>query len=93
MVELNQTQLMADYDIFLKEVEKKKWKIKWNIWLSNNPFSSQQKQIQAFSSGYKIMESPKVIEDYFYNDDFKKQWHKSMGDYIEKNIDQYAQVF
>lgn len=72
MVELKQTQLLADYDTFLNEVEEKKWKIRWNIWQSNNPFSSQKKQLEAFSSGYKIMESPQKIEGYFYNDDFKK---------------------
>lgn len=92
MVELKQTKLLADYDIFLNEVEEKKWKIRWNIWQSNNPFSSQDKQIKAFSRGYKIMESPKKIEEYFCTDDFKKTWHMAMSGYIEEHLEQYAQI-
>ncbi|MBN8826566.1 MULTISPECIES: DUF4375 domain-containing protein [unclassified Spirosoma] len=90
MVELKQERLLTDYNIFLKEVEEKRTQLRWNTWRSNNPFYSQQKRLQAFSEGYKILKTPEIIEAYFYEDDFKGQWRKAMCDYIKRNADQYA---
>jgi Domain of unknown function (DUF4375) len=92
MVELNQTKLLKDYDIFLDEIQRKNRKLSWNSWLSNNPFASTKNRIQSFSDGYKILESPKLISSYFYSDEFKKQWDKSMCDYIESNYGQFAVI-
>ncbi|MEA5139429.1 DMP19 family protein [Arcicella rigui] len=92
MVELGQDKIIADYDEFLEEVEQKKMKLSWNIWQSNSPISNQRHRIKAFSDGYKILESTDTIEDYFDEEDFKRQWHKAMCDYIEQNIEQFSKV-
>jgi hypothetical protein len=90
MVELKQEQLLNDYDVFLKEVADKQAQLRRNNRLVNAPFSSQEKRLQAFSDGYKILQTPALINAYFYTEAFKSQWHKAMCDYIEEHIDQFA---
>ena len=51
---------------------------------------NMEKRKKAFADGYKDLPSAKTIEDYFYNEDFKKLFYKKVVDYIDKNLDQFV---
>jgi hypothetical protein len=56
----------------------------------NDPKNSWEKKAKSFQDGYSDIKSAKVIEDYFYKDDFKKYYYKTIVDYIDKNLDQFV---
>jgi hypothetical protein len=44
--------------------------------IANDPGINMEKRKKAFADGYKDLPSAKTIEDYFYNEDFKKCFTK-----------------
>lgn len=50
------------------------------------------KKWAAFVEGYDHLQSPKVIEDYFFAKKFKKLLYQDMCNYIERKIDLFAKV-
>jgi hypothetical protein len=56
----------------------------------NDPKNSWEKKAKSFQEGYSDIKSAKVIEDYFYKEEFKKQYYKTVVEYIDKNLDQFV---
>jgi hypothetical protein len=90
MVELNQTELLKFYDNFMEEVKKNKLKLNWYLSLSQSPILGRKLRHRAYLNGLELLKSPEELNDYFYSDEFKKQWDKAMSDYIERSIEQFA---
>ena len=58
--------------------------------IANDPGINMEKRKKAFADGYKDIPSAKTIEDYFYNEEFKKMFYKRVVDYIDKNLNQFV---
>ena len=56
----------------------------------NDPKNSWEKKAKSFQEGYSDIKSAKVIEEYFYKDDFKKLFYKTVVDYIDNHLDQFV---
>jgi hypothetical protein len=56
----------------------------------NDPKFSWEQKAKSFQEGYSDIKSAKVIEDYFYTDEIKKVYYKTVVDYIDKNLDQFV---
>ncbi|ULQ57140.1 DMP19 family protein [Flavihumibacter rivuli] len=56
----------------------------------NDPKFSWEEKAKSFQDGYSDVKSAKVLEDYFYTDDFKKVYYKTVVDYIDNNLDQFV---
>jgi hypothetical protein len=56
----------------------------------NDPKNSWKKKAKSFQEGYSDIKSAKAIEDYFYKDDFKKFFYKTVVDYIDNHLDQFV---
>jgi len=49
-----------------------------------------KKRWKTFADGYSELPSAKVIEDYFYDEKFKKEFYKTVVNYIDNNLDQFV---
>ena len=89
LVELNIEPLVSDYGRVLQELEKNadgygKDKQYWN-----NPSVSEEDKWKRFQEGRKYIPTGTIIEEYFYNEDFKMKWHQSIIDYVKQNMDKF----
>ncbi|HET6225026.1 MAG TPA: DUF4375 domain-containing protein, partial [Bacteroidia bacterium] len=58
--------------------------------LTNDPNINWKEKTKSFQEGYSDVKSAKQVEAYFYKDEFKKRYYKTIVDYIDKHIDQYV---
>lgn len=56
----------------------------------NDPKNCWEKKAKSFQEGYSDIKSAKVIEEYFYTDEFKKQYYKTVVEYIDQHLDQFV---
>ena len=56
----------------------------------NNDKVNWEKRWNSFSEGYEDIKSAKALEDYFYKEEFKKNFYKSIVDYIESHLEQFV---
>ncbi len=85
MEEAKMAKLAADYRKVLEEFFGK-FKTMQEL---NNKFQDQssnwEKRWNSFVDGYKELKSTEIIESYFYNEDFVKQFQNDMINYIKAN--------
>ena len=90
--ELGQHDLLDDYLIAFDEVtgfQDKHLELRTRF---ENLDLEWAERATGFQEGAKLLTSAKKIEDYYYNEDFKRQLHKSVADYIEQRMDQFARI-
>lgn len=90
--ELNIDRLEKDYKATLEELIGKTDKISEFRFKFNEQDSDWHERWEAFNDGYKELPSAGAIEDYYYNKEFKRDLFKTVSDYIENNIEQFALV-
>ncbi|HEX6333518.1 MAG TPA: DUF4375 domain-containing protein [Flavisolibacter sp.] len=56
----------------------------------NDPNFKWEEKAKSFEQGYADIKSAKALEDYFYTEDFKKQYYRTIVAYIDRNIDQFV---
>lgn len=71
-------------DVWDRYVETKK--------VFNNSELSDKDRWDAFVTGYDDLPSGEVIEEYYYDDEFKAFLYKRVADFVERNIDHFAQI-
>ena len=84
--ELKLTKLKSDYEKCLEE------------FLGTKDIYSKRKEISkytkskwvTFKGGYNHIKSAKTLEDYYYNEGFKKDLYKAFVDYVDSNLDQFV---
>ncbi|MEZ5056257.1 MAG: DUF4375 domain-containing protein [Saprospiraceae bacterium] len=87
--EIGMDQISSDYQKVLEELSGKKGEIAEIKETFKNGSQTNEERWIAFSDGYKEFESAKIIEDYYYEDAFKKECHKTAADYIETHLDKF----
>ncbi len=88
--ELGLPKLGNDYLNVLRELTGKEYEFLFIKQTFNNESLSWEKRWSAFSRGQKDLKSTLVIEDYFYDEEFKESLYKTVTDYVEKNMDHFA---
>lgn len=88
--ELKLDTLSKDYEICLNEFVGTADSYGKRKEIFDDPENSWEKKAKAFQEGYSDIKSAKVIEDYFYTDGFKKQYYKTVVDYIDQHLDQFV---
>jgi len=56
----------------------------------NDPTFSWEKKAKSFQEGYADIKSAKAIEEYFYKEEFKKTFYKTVVEYIDNHLDQFV---
>jgi hypothetical protein len=56
----------------------------------NDPKNSWEKKAKSFQEGYSNLKSAKKIEAYFYTDNYKKTFYKTVVDYIDIHLNQFV---
>ncbi len=87
--EIGMKKVASDYNKVLEELSGKVGKLSELKSEFNNESSSWEKRWNSFAEGYKELKSTEKIEDYYYNKEFKKDCHKKMADYIERNMSKF----
>lgn len=87
--EIGMTQVAVDYNEVLKELTGKTGKISELKEAWNDESNSFEKRWASFTEGYQELKSTEKIEAYYYKKEFKKECHKHMADYIERNMDKF----
>ncbi|NER15114.1 DUF4375 domain-containing protein [Leptobacterium flavescens] len=90
--ELGIEELETDYNAVLTELTGKISKIGELKSVFNDESKSWNKRWNSFADGYKELKSTEKIEDYYYDKEFKKIVHKKVADYIERNIEKFAEI-
>lgn len=90
--ELEMSELKTDYEDVLKELSGKSAKISELKTIFNDESKDWNKRWKSFSDGYKELKSTEIIEEYYYNTEFKKKLYKKVADLIENNIDKFATI-
>lgn len=90
--ELNLEPLKTDYEKCLQELLGSVDKLKTRKESFNDATQDWEKRYKSFSDGYKELPSAKKIEEYFYTDENKILFYKTMSDYIDNNLDQFVKT-
>lgn len=81
--ELGNSKLTEDYKTVLKEYNDKMDLIsKYN----------KSRSIESFKKGDEEIKSTDAIEKYYYTENFTKELHKEVCDYIEANLDKFIKM-
>jgi hypothetical protein len=88
--ELHFDKLAKDYEICLNEFIGSADSYGKRKELFNDPNFDWDTKAKSFQEGYKDVKSAKIIEDYFYKEEFKKEFYKKTVEYIDNNIDQFV---
>ena len=87
--EIRVDKVSKDYNEVLKELSGKTGKISELKSAFNDNSKSWEKRWNSFTEGYKELKSAEVIENYYYDKKFKKECHKKVADYIERNMNKF----
>ncbi|MFK7972838.1 MAG: DUF4375 domain-containing protein [Bacteroidia bacterium] len=87
--EIGAERVAKDYAEVLKELTGKSGKISELKTAFNSETNSWEQRWESFTDGYDELESTDIIEDYYFDEVFKKECHKKMADYIEQNMDMF----
>lgn len=90
--ELEIDKLKTDYNAVLTELTGKSAKIGELNSVFNDESKSWNKRWDSFADGYRELKSTEKIEDYYYDEEFKKLVHKKVADYIELNIEKFTEI-
>lgn len=87
--EIGLEKISKDYSEVLKELAGKGEKLSELKSVFNDQSLSWEKRWNSFVEGKKGLKSTEVIEDYYYTEEFKKECHQRVADYIELNMDKF----
>lgn len=90
--ELGIEKLIRDYKSLLIEYEGVKSQIIELKELHDSDKISHKKRTQAYSDGRPLLTKTELIENYFYDEEFKKMLYKKMVDYIDSNIQHMVKI-
>ena len=88
--ELNLETLAKDYETCLNEFMGSTDSYSKKKTIFNDPNNSWEKRFKSFSDGYGDLKTGRNIEEYFYKDEFKKQFYKTVVDYIDNHLEQFV---
>jgi hypothetical protein len=88
--ELKWIKLKTDYEKCLNEFIGTSNSYAKRKEIFNNPNLEWEKRWKAYRDGNDEIKSAEVLEDYFYETEFKKELYKSFVEYIDKNIDKFV---
>lgn len=88
--ELKLNKLKSDYEKCLNEFIGTKDSYSIRKQLFNDTNKDWSKRWKSFTDGYETVQSGKIIEDYYYNDGFKKELYKTFVDYVDTHFDQFV---
>jgi Leucine-rich repeat (LRR) protein len=58
----------------------------------SNEDLDRESRFKSFTESKSVIPSGSIIEDYFYNDNFKKGMYKKVSDYIENNLSKFCTI-
>ncbi|MCH2032338.1 MAG: DMP19 family protein [Tenacibaculum sp.] len=90
--ELGLKKLEKDYTNVIIELSGKKRKINESKSDFLNESKSWNKRWNSFAQGYKELKTPEIIEAYYYDKEYKRTLYKTVVDYIDSNIDKFADL-
>jgi hypothetical protein len=88
--ELKMVEITQDYENCLNEFIGSTDSYNKRKILFNDESNTMEKRWQAFTDGKRELRSAEKIEDYFYNEDFKKQFYKTVVDYIDSHLELFV---
>jgi len=85
MKKANLKRLAEDYEIVLNQFFGKFKTIEELRNKFQNNKLDWNKRLNSFAEGYKEIPQAEVIEDYFYNDEYSKEFHSKMAQFVIDN--------